>query len=153
MKIAIGSDHAAYEMKKIVIQHLEDRGIEVLDLGTNSPERTHYPIYGQRVGKAVANGEADLGITICGTGIGIGISAGKVKGIRAAIVSDTYSARMARQHNDANVLSFGARVVGPGLAEDLVDAFLDHDFEGGRHATRVSLIADIDEGKDITEIP
>ncbi|MBG0786334.1 MAG: ribose 5-phosphate isomerase B [Anaerolineaceae bacterium] len=153
MKIAIGSDHAAFEMKKLVIQHLKDRGIEVLDLGTNSSERTHYPIYGQRVGKAVANGEADLGITICGTGIGIGMSAGKVKGIRAAIVSDTYSARMARQHNNANVLSFGARVVGPGLAEDIVDSFLDHEFEGGRHAIRVNLIADIDEGKDITEIP
>jgi ribose 5-phosphate isomerase B len=152
MKIAIGSDHAAYEMKEIIIQHLKDRGIEVLDLGTHSPERTHYPVYGQRVGKAVANGEADLGITICGTGIGIGISAGKVKGIRAAIVSDTYSARMARQHNNANVLSFGARVVGPGLAEDIVDSFLDHEFEGGRHATRVDLIADIDAGKDITEM-
>ena len=99
------------------------------------------------------NGEADLGITICGTGIGIGMSAGKVKGIRAAIVSDTYSARMARQHNNANVLSFGARVVGPGLAEDIVDSFLDHEFEGGRHAIRVDLIADIDAGKDITEIP
>ncbi len=153
MKIAIGSDHAAFDMKKLVIQHLKDRGIEVLDLGTNSSERTNYPIYGLRVGKAVANCEADLGITICGTGIGIGISAGKVKGIRAAIVSDTYSARMARQHNNANVLSFGARVVGPGLAEDIVDAFLDHEFEGDRHAIRVNLIADIDEGKDITEIP
>jgi ribose 5-phosphate isomerase B len=153
MKIAIGSDHAAYDMKTIIIQHLKDRNIDVLDVGTNSPERTHYPIYGQRVAQAVVNGEADFGITICGTGIGIGISAGKVKGIRAAIVSDTYSARMARQHNDANVLSFGARVVGPGLAEDIVDAFLDHDFEGGRHATRVNLINDIDEGKDITEIP
>lgn len=153
MKIAIGSDHAAFELKQTVIQHLKDRHIDVLDLGADSKERTDYPIYGQRVGKAVANGEADLGITICGTGIGIGISAGKVKGIRAAIVSDTYSARMARQHNNANVLSFGARVVGPGLAEDLVDAFLDHEFEGGRHTKRVSLIADIDAGEDITEIP
>ena len=153
MKIAIGSDHAAYDMKQFIIQHLEDRGIEVMDVGTNSAERTHYPIYGQRVGKAVANGEADLGITICGTGIGIGISAGKVKGIRAAIVSDTYSARMARQHNNANVLSFGARVVGPGLAQDIVDSFLDHEFEGDRHAIRVKMIADIDEGKDITEFP
>lgn len=153
MKIAIGSDHAAFDLKQIVIQHLKDRKIEVLDVGAHSPERTDYPIYGQRVAKAVVSGEADLGITICGTGIGIGISAGKVKGIRAAIVSDTYSARMARQHNNANVLSFGARVVGPGLAEDLVDAFLDHEFEGGRHAKRVSLIADIDSGEDITEIP
>ena len=153
MKIAIGSDHAAFDLKQIVIQHLKDRKIEVLDVGAHSPERTDYPIYGQRVAKAVVSGEADLGITICGTGIGIGISAGKVKGIRAAIVSDTYSARMARQHNNANVLSFGARVVGPGLAEDLVDAFLDHEFEGGRHAKRVSLIADIDAGEDITEIP
>ena len=153
MKIAIGSDHAAFDLKQVIIQHLKDREIEVLDLGAHSTERTDYPIYGQRVAMAVVNGEADLGITICGTGIGIGISAGKVKGIRAAIVSDTYSARMARQHNNANVLSFGARVVGPGLAEDLVDAFLDHDFEGGRHAKRVDLIADIDAGKDITEIP
>lgn len=153
MKIAIGSDHAAFDMKEHIIQHLKDRGIEVIDVGTHSTERTHYPIYGQRVAKAVVNGEADLGITICGTGIGIGISAGKVKGIRAAIVSDTYSARMARQHNNANVLSFGARVVGPGLAEDIVDSFLDHEFEGGRHAIRVDLIADIDAGKDITEIP
>jgi ribose 5-phosphate isomerase B len=153
MKIAIGSDHAAFDLKQTVIQHLKNREIEVLDVGTHSTERTDYPIYGQRVAKAVVGGEADLGITICGTGIGIGISAGKVKGIRAAIVSDTYSARMARQHNNANVLSFGARVVGPGLAEDLVDAFLDHDFEGGRHAKRVNLIADIDAGKDITEIP
>jgi len=153
MKIAIGSDHAAFDLKQIVIQHLKDRQIEVMDVGAHSTERTDYPIYGQRVAKAVVNGEADLGITICGTGIGIGISAGKVKGIRAAIVSDTYSARMARQHNNANVLSFGARVVGPGLAEDLVDSFLDHEFEAGRHAKRVNLIADIDAGKDITEIP
>lgn len=153
MKIAIGSDHAAFDLKQTVIQYLKNRDIEVLDVGTHSSERTDYPIYGQRVAKAVVSGEADLGITICGTGIGIGISAGKVKGIRAAIVSDTYSARMARQHNNANVLSFGARVVGPGLAEDLVDAFLDHDFEGGRHADRVNLIADIDAGKDITAIP
>jgi ribose 5-phosphate isomerase B len=152
MKIAIGSDHAAFELKQKVIKHLKEKNINVQDLGTSSSERTHYPIYGQRVGKAVVEGKADFGIVICGTGVGIGISANKVKGVRAAIVSDTYSARMSRQHNDANVLALGARVVGPGLANDLVDAFLGADFEGGRHQTRVDLISQIDAGEDITEL-
>ncbi len=150
MKIVIGSDHAGFELKQNVIHHLKEKGVEVQDLGTYSLESTHYPIYGQRVGKAVVNGEADFGIVICGTGIGIGISANKVKGVRAAIVSDTYSARMSRRHNNANVLAFGARVVGPGLADDIVDAFLESGFEGGRHQTRVDLIDQIDAGEDIT---
>ena len=149
MKIAIGSDHAGYELRQVVIQHLQLKGMDVLDLGAYSPESSHYPIYGQKVGQAVASGEADLGIAICGTGVGIGISANKVKGIRAAIVSDTFSARMAREHNNANVLAFGARVVGHGLALDLVDAFLNSSFEGGRHATRVDLICKIEEGEDL----
>lgn len=152
MKIAIGSDHAAFELKQKVIKHLKEKNINVQDLGTDSSERTHYPIYGQRVGKAVVEGKADFGIVICGTGVGIGISANKVKGVRAAIVSDTYSARMSRQHNNANVLAFGARVVGPGLANDIVDAFLGGDFESGRHQTRVDLINQIDAGEDITEL-
>lgn len=152
MIIVIGSDHAAYELKQHVIKHLEEKDIEVQDLGTHSLESTHYPIYGQRVGKAVVAGEADFGIVICGTGVGIGISANKVKGVRAATVSDTYSARMARQHNNANVLAFGARVVGPGLADDIVDAFLAADFEAGRHQTRVDLISQIDAGEDVTDL-
>jgi ribose 5-phosphate isomerase B len=150
MKIVIGSDHAGFELKQNVIQHLKDKGVEVQDLGTDSPKSTHYPIYGQRVGKAVVNGEADFGIVICGTGVGIGISANKVRGVRAAIVSDTYSARMSRLHNNANVLAFGARVVGPGLANDIVDAFLENGFEGDRHQTRVDLINQIDSGDDVT---
>ena len=151
MKIAIGSDHAAYDLRQIVIKHLKSKGIEVIDLGAFTLESTHYPIYGQKVGECVASGEADLGIAICGTGVGIGISANKVKGIRAAIVSDTYSARMSRAHNNANVLAFGARVVGPGLALEIVDTWLAQDFEGGRHQTRVDLIGKIETGEDISE--
>lgn len=152
MKIAIGSDHAAYDLRQIVKSHLESREIEVLDTGTHSRESTHYPIYGQKVAKLVVGGEVDFGIVICGTGVGIGISANKVKGIRAAIVSDVYSARMSRAHNNANVLAMGARVVGPGLALEIVDAWLAQDFEGGRHQTRVDLINRIDAGEDITDL-
>lgn len=151
MKIAIGGDHPAFELKKAVIAHLTDKGIEVTDHGAYSKESTHYPIYGQRVAKAVTSGEADFGILICGTGIGIGLAANKVKGIRAAMVSDTYSARMARAHNNANILTFGARVVGEGLALDLVDAFLEQPFDGGRHQTRVDMISQIENGEDISD--
>ncbi len=151
MKIAIGSDHAAFDLKKIIMEHLKSQGVEVLDKGAYRPERTHYPIYAQLVAKAVTSGEADLGILICGTGIGVGISANKMPGIRAAMVSDTYSARMSRQHNNANVLTFGARVVGPDLAKDIVDAWLKAEFEGGRHQHRVDLIQKIEDGEDITD--
>lgn len=151
MKIAIGSDHAGYELRHVIIQHLQSKGLEVLDFGTYKPESTHYPIYAQIVGKAVTAGEADFGILICGTGVGIGISANKVPGVRAASVSDTFSARMARAHNNANVLAIGARVVGPGLALDIVDAWLAQDFEGGRHQIRVNLIKNIEDGEDITD--
>jgi ribose 5-phosphate isomerase B len=152
MKIAIGSDHAGFDLKQAVIPYLKSKKIEVLDVGTFTKESTHYPIYGQKVGNAVVNGEADLGIAICGTGIGIGIAANKVKGVRAATVSDTFSARMSRMHNNANILAFGARVVGVGLALDIVDAWLSSEFEGGRHATRVDLISQIDAGEDITSL-
>lgn len=150
MKIAIGSDHAGFELRKAIIQHLQSKGLEVMDFGTHSPESTHYPIYAQIVGRTVASGEADFGILVCGTGVGIGISANKVPGIRAATVSDTYSARMARAHNNANVLALGARVVGVGLATDIVDTWLAQDFEGGRHQIRVDLISQIEAGEDIT---
>jgi ribose 5-phosphate isomerase B len=152
MKIVIGSDHAGFELKQAVIPYLKSKKIDVMDVGTFTKESTHYPIYGQKVGNAVVSGEADYGIAICGTGVGIGISANKVKGIRAAIVSDTFSARMSRLHNNANVLAFGARVVGVGLALDLVDAWLGSKFEGGRHTTRVDLISQIDAGEDITSL-
>ena len=150
MKIAIGSDHAGYDLRKIIIDHLASKGIEVLDTGTHKNESTHYPIYAQKVAKAVTAGDVDFGILICGTGIGIGISANKVPGVRCAIVSDPFSARMSRAHNDANILAFGGRVVGPGLAMDIVDTWLSPDFEGGRHQTRVDLITKIEQGEDIS---
>lgn len=152
MKIAIGSDHAAYDLRKIIIDHLASKGIEVLDTGTHSKESTHYPIYAQRVAKAVTAGDVDFGILICGTGIGIGISANKVPGVRCAIVSDPYSARMSRAHNNTNILAFGARVVAPGLAMEIVDTWLAQDFEGGRHQTRVDLITKIEQGEDISNL-
>ncbi len=142
MKIAIGNDHAAVDMKREVVQHLTDRGIEVINFGTDSYESCDYPIYGKKVAHAVADGKADLGILICGTGIGISLAANKVKGIRAAVCSETYSARLTRKHNDANILAFGARVIGPGTALDLVDTFIDTPFEGGRHQRRIDMIED-----------
>ena len=144
MKIAIGCDHGGFDLKPDVIEYLESRAIEVIDLGTNSNESVYYPDYGEAVGKAVASKEADLGIVICGTGIGISLAANKVRGIRAAVVSDTFSAKMSRAHNNANVLAFGARVVGKGLAIELVKVWLDTEFEGGRHQRRVDKIMKIE---------
>ncbi len=140
MKIAIGCDHVGFELKGKVIEHLKEKGIEVVDFGTNSTERTDYPIYGKAVGEAVASGECDKGILICGTGVGISLAANKVKGIRAALCTDAYTAKYTRLHNDANVLCMGGRVTGAGVAEEMVDVFLSTDFEGGRHRRRVDLI-------------
>ncbi len=151
MKIAIGSDHAAYDLRMILIDHLRAKDIDVDDAGTHSQDSTHYPIYAQIVARKVVDGEADFGVLVCGTGVGIGISANKMPGVRCAIVSDTYSARMARAHNNANILAMGARVVGPGLACDLVDTWLAQPYEGGRHQTRVDLISQIEAGKDISQ--
>jgi ribose 5-phosphate isomerase B len=145
MKIAFGCDHGGYDLKEDVIAFLKSRDIEVLDFGTHSTESVDYPNYGKAVGEAVQSKEADLGIVICGTGIGISLAANKVDGIRAAVVSDTFSARMARMHNNANVLAFGSRVVGKGLAIDLVKAWLDSSFEGGRHKRRVDKIMAIED--------
>jgi ribose-5-phosphate isomerase B len=145
MKIALGNDHTALELKAIVKQHLLDRGCEVLDLGTNSPERCDYPVYGEKVALAVKNKQADLGVLICGTGVGISLAANKVEGIRAAVCSDAYTAKMCRAHNDANILAFGARVIGSDTAKMLVDEFLDTEFEGGRHAGRVEMISEIEK--------
>ena len=144
MKIALGNDHAAPELKNIIKQHLIDRGIEVIDFGVQVGEKADYPVQGEKVARAVANGEADLGIAMCGTGIGISISCNKVKGIRAAVCSDPYSARLCKQHNNANVLCFGARVVGDELAKMIVDEWLDAEFEGGRHQRRIDLMMDIE---------
>lgn len=149
MKIAFGCDHAGFDLKKTVVDHLKERGCEVLDLGTDSTASVDYPIYGARVGRAVASGEADLGVVICGTGIGISLAANKIPGIRCAAVSESLSAAFSRRHNNANVLSLGSRVIGPETAKLCVDAFLDSEFEGGRHQRRVQEILDLEAGKDI----
>ena len=139
MKIGIGNDHSALEMKAEIIDYLKERGCEVVDYGTNSTESCDYPIYGEKVARAVAAGEVDQGILICGTGLGISLAANKVKGIRAAVCSEPYTAKMARLHNDCNILAFGARVIGPELAKMIVETWLDTEFEGGRHQRRVDL--------------
>jgi ribose 5-phosphate isomerase B len=144
MKIAMGNDHSAVEMKDAIKAYVESKGYEVIDFGTNSTASCDYPEFGEKVGRAVADGEADYGIAICGTGIGIGIAAGKVKGVRVCTCSEPYSARMSRRHNNTNVLTFGARVVGVEMAKMIVDEWLDNQYEGERHARRVGMLADIE---------
>ena len=143
--IALGSDHAGLELKKEIAAHLVENGYEVKDYGTYTADSCDYPVYGEAVGRAVASGECELGVLVCGTGIGISMAANKVKGVRAAVCSDTFSAEMTRRHNDANIIAMGARVVGSGLALAIVDAFMNAEFEGGRHARRVELMKDIEE--------
>lgn len=141
--IAIGSDHGGFELKCEVIKHLEKRGLEYKDFGTYSAESCDYPIFAKAVAHAVADGECEKGIVICGTGIGVSIVANKVPGIRAALCGDCFSAEMTRLHNDANVLAMGARVVGAGLALKIVDTFLDTGFSGDeRHIRRINMIGD-----------
>lgn len=147
MKIAIGNDHVAVEMKNHITKYLEEKGYEIVNFGTDSEERADYPIYGKKVADAVVSGACDLGILICGTGIGISLAANKVPGIRAAVCSDPYSARLTRQHNNANIIAFGARVVGTATAEMIVDEFLTAEFEGGRHQKRIDMIAAIERGE------
>ena len=140
MKIVFGCDHAGFALKETVVNHLKELGHEVVDVGCYSPERVDYPVIGEKAARKVASGECELGVLICGTGIGISMAANRVRGIRAAACSDTYSAELTRRHNNANIIAFGARVVGPGLACAIVDAFLNAKFEGGRHAARVELM-------------
>ena len=149
MKIAIGNDHAALELKNHIVDYLVKEGHEVVNFGTDTPACTDYPIYGARVAHAVANGECERGVVICGTGIGISISANKVKGIRCALCSEPVSAKLTRQHNDANVLAMGARIIGPAMAEEIVHTFLTTEFEGGRHSRRVDLITKLENGQTI----
>lgn len=139
--IAIGSDHGGFELKKEIIAHLAARGLEYKDFGTYSDKSCDYPVYARAVAQAVASGECERGILICGTGIGVSITANKVRGIRAALCGDCFSAEATREHNDANILALGARVVGPGLALKIVDTFLDTPFSGDeRHRRRISMI-------------
>ena len=149
MKIAIGNDHAALELKNHIVDYLVKEGHEVVNFGTDTPASTDYPIYGARVAHAVANGECERGVVICGTGIGISISANKVRGIRCALCSEPVSAKLTRQHNDANVLAMGARIIGPAMAEEIVHTFLTTEFEGGRHSRRIDLITKLENGQTI----
>ena len=138
-KVIIGCDHAGYSLKLQVLEHLKEVGVEYVDVGTDSAASCHYPDFAHAVCAKVQNGEAPVGILICGTGIGMSMAANKHRGIRAACCSDTFSARLTREHNDANILCFGERVIGAGLACELVDAFLDAEFMGGKHATRIDM--------------
>ena len=149
MKIAIGNDHGAVELKQHLVKYLEAQGHEVVNLGTDETKSTDYPIYAERVANAVLSGECRFGILICGTGIGISISANKIHGVRCALCSEPVSAALSRQHNDANILAMGARTIGPVMAEEIVRTFLTEQFEGGRHAIRVGKIMALDRGEKL----
>lgn len=144
-KIYIGCDHAALHMKNDIVGYLNDKGYDVEDMGTYTPDSIDYPDYAEKVSKAVVSDKGSLGILICGTGIGMSIAANKVKGVRAAAVSEVYSAILTRKHNDANVLCMGARVIGIETAKMIVDGFLEAEYEGGRHQRRVDMITALEE--------
>ena len=144
MKIGIANDYTALEMKKDIIAYLESKGHEIVDYGTDSTESTDYPIWGEKVANAVAGGEVEKGIAICGTGLGISLACNKVNGIRACVCSEPYTARYSRLHNNCNIICFGARVIGIEMAKMIVDEFFETEFEGGRHQRRVDMIMDIE---------
>lgn len=144
-RIVLSSDHAAIALRQAIAAHVAAKGWEVVDIGPTTPESTPYPKHGEAAARLVASGDCRFGIILCGTGQGIMMAANKVRGIRCGVCADTFSARMIRQHNDANMLSLGARVIGEGLALDIVDAFLAAQFEGGRHATRVDMIVVLEQ--------
>ena len=148
MKIALASDHGGFELKEAIKKHLIKKGYDINDIGVNDTKSVDYPDYGKRAAMMVAGKEADRGIIICGTGIGISIAANKVKGIRCALCTNEYMARMSRMHNNANMLALGGRVTGIGLAEDMVDVWLSTEFEGGRHEIRVNKIMDMEISKE-----
>ena len=145
MKLAIGNDHVAIDMKKEIKEYLESLGHEVIDVGTNSTERFNYPVSGYKVARMVADKEVDAGVLICGTGVGISLSANKVHGIRACVCSDPYTARLSKQHNNTNIVAFGSRVIGIETAKMIVDEWLKAEYEGGRHQTRIDMISEIEE--------
>lgn len=144
MKLAIGSDHVGFELKPLIIDYLEELGHEVTDFGPFSTERTDYPIYGKKVAEEVAAGHFDGGVLICGTGVGISISANKVRGIRAVVCSEPYSAKLSKEHNNTNIVAFGSRVVGSELAKMIVKEWLEAIYEGGRHAKRIEMITELE---------
>ena len=147
MKVAIGNDHAATDLKMEIAEYVKSLGHEVINFGTDGHESCDYPAYGEKVGRAVAAGEADCGILICGTGVGISLAANKVKGVRCGVCSDTTTAHLIKEHNDANIIAFGARIVGSEKAKDIVKAYLEADFMGGRHQSRVDMIGEIEQSQ------
>ena len=144
MRIGIANDHSAVDMKNEIVAYLESQGYEVVNYGTDTNASCDYPEYGKKVAQAVVNGEVDRGIAICGTGVGIGLACNKVKGIRACTCSEPYSAEYSRRHNNANIITFGARVIGIETAKQIVDVFMKTEFEGGRHERRVAQLMDIE---------
>ncbi len=147
--IAIACDHAALEMKQTIMKLMEEMGLEYKDFGTYTEDSCDYPIFASRAANAVASGECDRGILICGTGIGMSIAANKVKGIRCALCHDTFSAEMTRRHNDSNMLAMGARTTGIEVAKTIAKIWLETPFDGGRHERRVAMISDIENGKTL----
>ena len=147
MKIGIGNDHAAVDMKNEISEYLKEKGYEVVNYGTDSNESCDYPVYGEKDGEAVAHGDVDRGILICGTGVGISLAANKVEGIRAVVCSEPYTAKLSRQHNNTNILAFGARVIGIETAKMIVDEWLNAEFMGGKHERRVNMLMDIEKRK------
>ena len=145
MKIAIASDHGGFELKESLKKHLAEKKIEVIDCGTDSEASCDYPDFAKKACGLVVKGEVTYAVLVCGTGIGMSMAANKIKGIRAALCGDEFSARFTRRHNDANVLTLGARVTGPGLAESILDTFLENEFEGGRHARRVAKVMELEK--------
>ena len=143
--IGIGNDHAAVDLKNEIKAYLEEKGYKVVNYGTDSSESCDYPIYGAKVGHAVASGEVDAGVLICGTGVGISLAANKVNGIRACVCSEPYSAKLSKQHNNSNIIAFGARVIGVETAKMIVDEWLNAEYEGGRHQVRIDMIKEIEE--------
>ena len=152
-RIILSSDHAAIPMRQMIAEHVASQGWEVVDIGPQTPESTHYPDHGAAAARHVASGDCQLGIILCGTGQGIMMAANKVKGIRCGVCSEPLSARMIREHNNANMLSLGARVIGEALALEIVDAFLSAQFEGGRHGTRVAMIEALEDVFSDTSAP
>ncbi len=149
MKLAIGNDHVAVDMKLEIKAYLEQKGIEVIDVGTDRRDHFNYPVSGYKVARLVADGQVDGGVLICGTGVGISLAANKVHGIRACVCSDPYTARLSKQHNNTNIIAFGARVIGIETAKMIVDEWLNASFEGGRHQTRVDMIMEIERTQQL----
>lgn len=145
MKLALGADHGGYSLKELLKQHLQEQGYQIEDCGTHDTASCNYPVYAEKVARAVADGQAELGILVCGTGIGMSIAANKIPGIRAAAVSDCFAAQATREHNNSNILCLGERIVGPGLAMRIVDTWLNASFQGGRHQTRVDMISALEQ--------